>query len=106
MLYIYILNRGQRQMSKRLHRVYCRGLKPLKSQHKHKQQLHVIFLICIPSHSTICSVGSAVQHLLLSYLEKVGGQLFVSVPIIEGQSGGETGHGDAMLHASADCSAP
>lgn len=30
----------------------------------------------------------------------------MSVAIIEGQSGSETGHGDAMLDSSADCSAP
>lgn len=42
----------------------------------------------------------------LCYLEKVGGQLVMSVAIIEGQSGSETGHGDAMLDSSADCSAP
>lgn len=39
-------------------------------------------------------------------LEEVGWQLFMSVTIIEGQSCGETGHGDAVLDSSADCSAP
>lgn len=39
-------------------------------------------------------------------LEKVSRQLVMSVAIIEGQSGSETGHGDAMLDSSADCSAP
>lgn len=43
---------------------------------------------------------------LLFYLQEVCRQLLVSVAIIEGQSCGETGHGDAMLDSSADCSAP
>ena len=32
-----------------------------------------------------------------SYLEEVGGQHGVSVPVVEGQGGGEAGHGDALL---------
>lgn len=43
---------------------------------------------------------------LPSYLEEVGWELLVSVTIIEGQSRGETRHGDAMLDSGADSSAP
>lgn len=51
--------------------------------------------------SGLCSAAS-----LLSHLEEVCWQLFMSVTIIEGQSCGEAGHRDAMLDSSADCSAP
>lgn len=36
-----------------------------------------------------------------SHLEEVGRQLFVPVAVVEGQSCGEAGHGDAVLDSGA-----
>lgn len=72
------------------------------SQHKPTWLLHVDFLIW----NSQPYAYRALHHLLLSYLEEVSWQLFMSVTIIKGQSCGETGHRDAMLYSSADCSAP
>ena len=35
----------------------------------------------------------------VSYLQEVGGQHGVSVAVVEGQGGGEAGHGDPLLDA-------
>lgn len=43
---------------------------------------------------------------LLAHLQQVGWQLLVSVPVVERQSRGEAGHGDAVLDSNADRSAP
>ena len=49
---------------------------------------------------------TAPQLQLSSHLEEVCWQHLMSVAIIEGQSGGEAGHGDTVLDPSADRSAP
>lgn len=50
-------------------------------------------------------VGVSPEVIPLS-LDEVGWKHLMSVPIIEGEGGSKTGHGNASLDPSADCSPP
>ena len=88
--------------NKETNTLHCQGLKAQHNTQTHK--LHVVFLIWWSS--TLGHMVSGPQLPLPSHLQEVCRQHLVSVTIIEGQSGGEAGHGDTVLHASADRPAP